>query len=36
MTHNHKIFALDLKNATVENFDHWCLTQYFNLLNNKK
>lgn len=29
MLQNHKIFALDLKNATVDNFDHWCSTTDF-------
>ncbi|MDD3004556.1 hypothetical protein [Flavobacterium sp.] len=26
MLPHHKVLALDLKNATVENFDHWCST----------
>lgn len=29
MTHHHKIIALDLKNAKVENLNHWFLTSDF-------
>ena len=29
MPKHHKIIALDLKNATVENFEHWCSTTDF-------
>jgi hypothetical protein len=29
MTFHHKIIALDLRNATVQNFDHWCSTTDF-------
>jgi hypothetical protein len=32
----HKIIALDLKNATVENFNHWCSTTEFITANSTK
>lgn len=35
LTH-HKIIALDLKNSTVENFDHWCSTTDYLTANTTK
>jgi hypothetical protein len=32
----HKIIALDLKNSTFENFEHWCLTTDFISANSTK
>jgi hypothetical protein len=36
MTHHHKIIALDLKNAKVENLNHWFLTNNFITANATK